>query len=167
MMARLISTLVSLVLSLWLGGIVFLFIGVSTLFRAFPRPASDVAPQAAPALFHVWERYQLVLAAVALLSVFAWYVIVRTKPLIVLFLLLTLASATGIVSTILITPRIDQMREAGQSSTAEFRALHGRSMQCYIAQAALLLVSVVMTSWMSWAPGAQRAAPRTPDSAPD
>ena len=165
-MARLISTLVSLVLSLWLGGIVFLFIGVSTLFRAFPRPASDVAPQAAPALFHVWERYQLTLAAVALVSAFAWYVIVRTKRLVVLFLLLTLASAGGVVSTTLITPRIDPMREAGQSSTAEFRALHARSMQCYVAQAALLLVSVLMTSWMSGAPDAQAAVPRTRDSGP-
>jgi hypothetical protein len=165
-MSRLISTLVSLVLALWLGGIVFLFIAVSTLFRAFPRPASDVAPQAAPALFHVWERYQLVLAAVALIGVFTWYVIARTKRLVVLFLLLALAAAGGVVSTTLITPRIDRMREAGQSGTPRFSALHGRSMQCYVAQAALLLASVLMLPWTPDRPNAQAAARRTPGSGP-
>jgi hypothetical protein len=165
-MPRFISTLVSLVLALWFGGIVFLFIGVSTLFRAFPRPASDVAPQAAPALFHVWERYQLVLAAVALVGVFAWYLLARAKRLIVLFLMLALSAVGGVVATTLITPRIDQMREAGQSGAPRFRALHARSMQCYVAQAGLLMVSVLMLSWSSDASHAKAAGSHTPDKAP-
>ena len=165
-MPRLISTLVLLAVALWFGGIAFLFIGVSALFRAFPRAASDVAPQAAPALFHVWERYQLVLAAVALVGAFAWYALARAKRLIVLFLLLALAAAGGVVSTTLITPQIDHMREAGQSGSPRFRALHARSMQCYVAQAALLLVSVLMLSWMPGAGRSQAAHRHTPGSAP-
>jgi di/tricarboxylate transporter len=165
-MPRLISTLVSLVVALWLGGIVFLFIGVATLFRTFPRPASDVAPQAAPALFHVWERYQLVLAAVVLVAVFAWYVLTRARRLIVLFLMLALAAVGGVVSTTLITPRIDQMREAGQSGTPRFRALHARSMQCYVAQAALLMASVLMLSWTSGSARSKAVHSHIPDNAP-
>jgi len=164
-MPRLIATLVSVVVSLWLGGIVFLFVGVSALFRAFPRPASDVAPQAAPALFYVWERYQLVLAAVALVGAFAWYVLSRAKRLIVLFLLLALAAAGGVVSTTLITPRMDRLREAGQSNTPRFRALHARSMQCYIGQASLLLVAALVLPSSSF-PNRRRAEADQPTSAP-
>jgi hypothetical protein len=165
-MSRVASILVRLSTSLWFGGMIFLFIAVQTLFRAFPRPASEVAPQAAPALFAVFERYQLALAAVALLSAFAWYVTTRSGRVIVLFALLALAATGAAVSTALITPRMEQLRTAGQSSSSRFKALHARSMQCYVAQAALLLVSVLMLPATAAAPKPKAADSRTPDSVP-
>ncbi len=165
-MSRVASTLVRLTTSLWFGGMIFLFLAVQTLFRAFPRPASDVAPRAAPALFAVFERYQLALAAVALVSAFAWYAATRSKRVIVLFVLLALAATGAAVSTALITPRMDQLRIAGQSSSPRVRALHARSMQCYVAQAALLLVSVLMLPAAAGASKAPAADRHTPDSDP-
>src|SRR5688500_11785920 len=165
-MSRVASTLVWLSTSLWFGGMIFLFLAVQTLFRAFPRGSSDVAPQAAPALFNAFERYQLAVAAVALLGAFAWYVTTRSKRLIVLFALLALAATGAAVSTALITPRMEQLRMAGQSSSSPFKSLHARSMQCYVAQAALLLVSVLMLPSATAAAKRQAAEPRTPDSGP-
>lgn len=139
-MSRVASTIVWLATALWFGGMIFLFVSVQTLFRAFPRPASDVAPQAAPALFNVFEKYQLALAAAALISTFVWYLAVRSKRIIVIFALLAFAAAGAAVSTTLITPPMQQLRAAGQTTSPRFRALHGRSMQCYVAEAGLLLV---------------------------
>ena len=150
-MSRVASTLVWLSTSLWFGGMIFLFVSVQTLFRAFPRPASDVAPQAAPALFDVFERYQLALAAAALIGAFVWYLAVRSKRVIVIFAMLAIAAAGAAISTTLITPPMQQLRAAGQTASPRFRALHGRSMQCYLAQAGLLLVVTLLLP----------AAPRT------
>jgi hypothetical protein len=165
-MSRVASTLVRLSTSLWFGGMIFLFLAVQTLFRAFPRAASDVAPRTAPALFNVFEKYQLVLAAVALVSAFAWYVTTRSKRVMVLFALLALAATGAAVSTALITPQMEQLRAAGQSSSSRFRTLHARSMQCYVAQAALLLVSVLMLPGTPAASKPKAADAHTRDSAP-
>ena len=165
-MSHVARIIVSLSTSLWFGGMIFLFMAVQTLFRTFPRPASDVAPQAAPALFNVFETYQLVLAAVALLGAFAWYVTTRAKRVIVLFVLLALAATGAAVSTALITPRMEQLRAAGQSASSRFKSLHARSMQCYVAQAALLLVSVLMLPATSIPSKPSAAAGHTPDSDP-
>ena len=165
-MSRVASTLVRLSTSLWFGGLIFLFLAVQTLFRTFPRPTSDVAPQAAPALFGAFEKYQLALAAVALVSAFAWYVATRSRRVIVLFALLALAATGAAVSTALVTPRMVALRAAGQSSSSRFRALHARSRQCYVAQAALLLVSVLMLPSTILSSQPPPAEPRTPGSGP-
>jgi hypothetical protein len=85
----------------------------------------------------------------------------------VIFVLLALAATGAAVSTTLITPRMEALRTAGQSSSARFKALHARSMQCYVTQAALLLVSVLLLPAAPvGATGVTKAAARTPDSGP-
>jgi len=75
-MRQFLSILVSVTISLWLGGLVMIFITVPTLFQTFAA-ARPVAGNAAAGIFHAFERYQLVLAAVGLIATFAWRVVVR------------------------------------------------------------------------------------------
>jgi hypothetical protein len=114
--------------ALWLGGLVSLFIFVGTLFSE----DHALAAQTAPRLFHVFERYQLALAAVALLSAICR----RTTLAAVLF---CLASVGAVVSPLMITPRIMELQRLGQTHTAQFATLHGRSMMVYSADTLLVL----------------------------
>ena len=128
-MHRLWRTITLITWGLWFGGLVTLFISVVTLFR-FDHA---MAAQAAPQLFHVFERYQLVLAAVAMVSAIAG----RRVGLGILF---ALASAGALVSPLVLTPRILEMQRQGLTHTDAFARLHGQSMMVYTADAALLLV---------------------------
>jgi hypothetical protein len=131
---------------------IFLFMAVTRLFAAFPRQSSDVAVQAAPRLFAMFETYQLVLAVIALAATFGWYLATRAKLVMMLFVLLALAAAGGAISTNLISAKMHALREAGQSGSPEFMQLHGRSMIVYTCQAALLLVAVIMLSFAPMTP---------------
>src|SRR5258707_499027 len=73
-MRTLLSILVTLAWALWLGGLVTLFLTVVTLFR-FDR---TIAIQTAPQIFLMWERYQLALAAAALVTTFALRVLTKS-----------------------------------------------------------------------------------------
>lgn len=155
-MARIAATLVWIAVALWFGGMMFLFVAVQTLFRAFPRGTSTVALESAPALFGVFEKYQLILASVALVAAFVWYVATRSKRVMTIFILLALAAAAGVASTTMITPKMERLRKSGESSSAEFRQLHGRSMLVYVSQAGVLLVTALM---LPAAPTARRTTP--------
>jgi len=143
-MSRIASTVAWVCVALWLGGMIFLFLAVQTLFAAFPRATSDVALQGAPALFRAFEKYQIVVAALALIGTFAWYLTRRDRLVMAVFVLLALAAAGAVVSTTLVTTRMERLRMAGESTSPQFRKLHGRSMMIYTSQAALLLGAAVM-----------------------
>lgn len=140
---RLAAIVVWLATGLWLGGMVHLFISVQMLFREFPRHSSRVAIDAAPRLFEAFERYQLVLAAVALLAAFAWYCAARLRTILITFVLLALAAAAAVVSTTTISAKMQTLRREGLSSSPEFKSLHARSMIFYVSQATLLLAAAV------------------------
>ena len=145
-MARVASILTCICTALWLGGMVYLFIAVQTLFSAFPRPGSTVAVEAAPRLFGAFERYQLILACVALLAAFAWSVATRSRLAMTAFILIALAGAAAAVSSTLITPKMQQLRVEGKTATTPFRRLHGQSMIIYTSQAALLLAAAIVVA---------------------
>jgi len=140
---RLAAIVVWLATGLWLGGMVYLFIAVQVLFREFPRHSSRVAIDAAPQLFEAFERYQLILAAVALLAAFAWYCAARSRTILIAFVLLALAAAGAVVSTTTISAKMQTLRREGLSSSPQFRALHARSMIFYLSQSALLLAAAI------------------------
>lgn len=160
-MARIASIVVWLCSALWLGGMIFLFAAVQSLFRTFPRTSSDVAMQAAPTLFGVFETYQLLLAAVAVIAAFIWYLSSRSRWIIAIFILLAVAGAGAAVSSTLITPRMETLRAAGQSGSPRFARLHAGSMQCYMIEAGLLLAANLI---LPAATAARRKDPAT-DSA--
>jgi hypothetical protein len=134
-MRKLWQTVAQFAWGLWLGGLVATFIFVVTLFHE----DHDLAVQTAPKLFHVFERYQLILAAVLLGST-----ILLKKTWTSLLFLLTAAGA--VVSPLFITPRIAALQQAGQTHTPLFAQLHGLSMLVYTADAALLLAGGLILS---------------------
>jgi hypothetical protein len=77
MLRRLASSLVCIAWSLWFGGLAALFLFVAIIFSQ-DRPT---ALKAAPMMFLAFERYQLILAAAALLVVVAWRILAKSIPL--------------------------------------------------------------------------------------
>ncbi len=157
-MSRIAVIVVWICSALWLGGMIFLFVAVQALFATFPKTSSDVAINAAPTLFGIFEKYQLFLAGLALVATFFWYLSSRSRLIILIFTLLAVAGAGAPVSSTLITPRMESLRAAGQSGSPRFAQLHARSMLCYMTQAGLLLVATIM---LPVAIAARRKAPAT------
>jgi len=136
-MKTLLALLVSFVWALWFGGLMTLFLSVLTLFRQ----RHDLAVNANPILFAAFERYQLILAAAALLLTFFWILTRLSRLKTALFILFVLAALCAVISTTWITPRINQLQAQHLTDTPEFRQAHGQSMMTYTAAFALLLLA--------------------------
>src|SRR6266516_438030 len=95
-----LATLTTLTWSLWFGGLVALAIFVMTLFIK----NRDAALHSAPYLFEVFERYQLILAAVALITTALWWTLDRRRTLAAIFILLLLSSTCTAISAFYLTP---------------------------------------------------------------
>ena len=129
--------LTTLAWALWLGGLMTLFLLVSHLFSA-DRATAVVA---APRMFLAFERYQILLAAVALIATVAWRLTDQRGLITTLFVMFAVASVGAIVSASVITPKMEALRQAGQSSSPAFRALHGQSMIVFSLEAVALLIA--------------------------
>jgi hypothetical protein len=152
-----LALVTTLAWALWFGGLMALFLFVSHLFRA-DRATAVVA---APKMFLAFERYQIMLAAVALIASAAWRLSTPRAMLTALFFLFALAASGTIVSATLITPRMEELRKQGESSSPAFRQLHGKSMMVYTSEAALLLIGGLIL------PAALRPPRRTDREAAD
>lgn len=141
-MNRVVATLVCLAWALWFGGAVMVFITAMSLFSTF-APDRVTAGKAAAGVFRTWERYQLILAAVALVLTVVWRVLPGAPKLkTALFTLFAVATLLGVFSTLRITPRIEQLRREGLTMRhPEFRRLHGTSNALYAGGAAALLAA--------------------------
>jgi uncharacterized protein DUF4149 len=141
-MQRALSTTLVLAWGLWFGAIVMVFVTVMSLFATFPdQPA--VAGAGAAGVFRRFEVLQLFAGGVALLSVIVLKARhPRSKPVTALTALLTLAALGAVSSTLLLTPRIDDLRQQGvPSSSAQFKSLHRASSLVYTSQAVVLLAA--------------------------
>lgn len=129
--------------ALWFGGLGTLFLLVTSLF------AEDraTALKAVPRMFLVFERYQLLLAAAALLGAVAWRVLAKSVRVTALFWMLAAASAPAALGPMLITSRMEQLRLSGESSSPEFKKLHGESMIVYCAETIILLAAGLTLPW--------------------
>ena len=136
-MSRVFAFITFLAWGLWLGGLITLFICVITLFHHNRAMAVDAAPQ----LFVNFERYQLILAAVALTATVVWRVITKNLLLNLLFLLLCLASLGAITSPLYFSKQMESLREEGKTSSPRFETLHHQSEWVYTTEATLLLIS--------------------------
>jgi hypothetical protein len=138
-MQRVVSCLVAIVWGLWLGGLGAIFLAVVSLFKTFED--RRVAGTAASGVFHLFERYQLILAAAGLVLILAWRVLGGAPRLkTALFTLFALSTLLAVSSTLYITPRIEAMRQEGTTTGREFQKLHGMSSMLYTGEAALLLL---------------------------
>jgi hypothetical protein len=143
MLRKLAACLVCIAWALWFGGLGSLFLFVTRLFSA-DRPT---ALKAAPMMFLVFERYQLLLAAAALVGTVAWRILTGSARVTVLFTLLAIATATAALGPIFVTSRMEQIRLQGQSSSPEFKKLHGISMIVYSGQTLVLLAAGFTLPW--------------------
>jgi hypothetical protein len=137
---RLLCTVVLLTWGLWLGGMVMLFAALPTIFRT-PGFGREVQGAFAGRLFPVFERMQLVFAAVALLATAAWWIAGRARLKLALFALFALGTITAVFETTRITPRIEVMVADGRRGTPEFNRMHQLSTRVYMAGAVVLLIA--------------------------
>ena len=142
---RLLSVVLTLAWGLWFGGLVTLFIAVTSLFNTF-APDRSLAGTAAAGVFRRFELYQFALAAVAVIAAVALRAAAgggttAGRRRTVVLSTVVLAAGLSLVSTFVVTARIDVMRRARQTETPEFARLHGISMTVYLAEAVLLLAA--------------------------
>ena len=139
-MTRLLHTLLTVLWGLWFGGLVMLFIAVQSLFHTFAT-RHDVAGMAASDIFQQFNRLRLAVAAGALLFCFMLWLKGRSKATMWCFVFLGVAAGAAVLGTAILTPRIEQLRLAGQTFTTEFKHLHGESMATYLTETLLVLVA--------------------------
>ena len=135
-----ISIIATIAWALWFGALIALFVFVLTLFHN----NREIAVQAAPQLFVAYQRYHLILAAVALAATVGWRIAAPSKLVIASFVLLAIAACCGVAVAMWIVGPMEALRLAGLGGSDEFKRLHGRSMMFFTAQAALLLVNRIV-----------------------
>jgi hypothetical protein len=140
-MRALCKTLLLVAWALWFGGVMGLFLSVQVLFHQTERA---VFLASAPRLFIAFERYQLILAATAVVLTVALRLIGKIRRWASLLVLFVVASVGAVIETTLITPRIEALRIAGETHTPQFMRLHGLSMCVYMLVAIALLVAGIV-----------------------
>lgn len=153
-----VPTLASIAIALWLGSLVHLMLSVATLFSTFPKLQSPVAIEGAPALFHVSERYHLILAGIALLTVLIWQMLAKLKVTAWIGGLLLLAAVLATMQLAIVSPRMDAARAAEERAT--FDRLHRVSNVQYVSQTVLVFTAALLL------PLAIRRTPARPETAP-
>lgn len=137
MLRNFFAILTLLAWGLWFGALAGLVLFVITLFHIDRSQAVRLAPQ----MFRVFERAELLVAAVTLCGVVGWWAVQRSPALLGAFALLGLAAIGAAISAGHITPTMIHMADAGKSSGAEFTALHATSEALYKAVFTALLVA--------------------------
>ncbi len=135
-----LSFLVMVAWALWFGGLITLFLVVTQLSKIFVD-RRDIFGQAGSGTFIMFERYQLVVGALALLSALALRVVNPGVVRTAFFSILFLAAVGAVASPMWITPKIEALRQSGETSSPKFKKLHGVSMMVYSADALILLVA--------------------------
>ena len=178
-MRRILSALVSIVWAMWLGGLGTLILAVAVLFQnpdlkvKAPLPEGAIGPggtmagSGAAGIFRVFDRYQLGLAAAALVLTFAWRVMggaARLKT--ALFTVFGLATLVAVGLSLYIMPQIEALRLQGLVTNPQFVSLHKTARYMYGAEAVLLLFGgFLLPSILAGdvAPLRQRSASDEPD----
>jgi hypothetical protein len=146
-MNRAFQILVTLAWGLWFGGLVMLFISVTSLFHTF-ADQRDVAATAASGLFHSFDSYRLIVAAAALVATFVWRVAGGASRLkTAVFTLFALAVIAATCSAVLITPKIERLAAAGRTNSPDFRRLHGASMGVYLVETLFVAGAGMLLPW--------------------
>jgi hypothetical protein len=132
--------LANLMLGLWLGGLVMLFVSVSSLFQTFPD--RHTAGLGATTVFHRFEMMQGVLAICSL--PLTWFALPVRRMRTVAFVLLVVAVILAAVITFVLSAMINDMRLAGTTDTPRFYAIHGAAMGTY-----LVVTALVTAAWIT------------------
>jgi hypothetical protein len=137
-MRRLVSIVLAVTWAAWFGGLLTLFLVLTSLFKTLDR---TTAGQAASGVFFYFERYQLVLAAMALTLTVLWRIAGGSAALKnVLFGGFTVATLLAAWTTTQITPQVEKMRQAGETAGPQFARMHGMASMTYVGEAIVLLI---------------------------
>jgi hypothetical protein len=131
------TVLTTIAWALWLGGMVTLVIFVLMLFRT-DRPT---ALQAAPRMFVTFGRYQLILAAAALVTSCLWRMVVKSGWITAIFAMFALAALGAVALGVRVVPRMEEMRLEGLADSAEYKRLHGTSTALYMGELAAMVIA--------------------------
>jgi hypothetical protein len=134
--SKLIYGILMLTWALWFGGLVALLLFVTRLFQA-SRP---VAVEAAPVLFVTFANYQIVVGLLACAAGTLLAMMLRNRGYAVLTLVMLLAMVCALLNRGW-TYEMENLRHAGQSGDAPFKALHAKTSIAYTSAAGLLLIS--------------------------
>jgi hypothetical protein len=140
LMSRTLSLIVILAWALWLGGLVTLFATLGTIFTT-PGFEREVQGAFAARLFPMFERMQLIFAAVALLFTAAWWIAFRSRVKLLVFGLFAIATLIAVFETTRVTPTVARLIATGQRGTPEFERMHNLSTRVYAGGAVVLLVA--------------------------
>ncbi len=136
-MRTLVIYVIGLGLALWLGGSMALYMFVQYLFKI----ERAVAVNAAPMMFFIFERYQLMIAAILLAATIVWRLYSCSRPKKLLLACLMVASLLAITQFGIISPKMNELHLTGQSSNMEFKKLHGYSMVVYVGTTVMTLLA--------------------------
>jgi len=137
-MRYVLSVLTAIAWALWLGGVCGTAVAVVAVFRTMDRAT---AGQVGAIVFTAFGRYQLLVAAVALIGSAGLRLAAPGRARTWLFVLLGAAAVGASVFAGAITPRMDAMRDAGRQQSPEFRQLHRASERVVAAQVLALLTA--------------------------
>jgi hypothetical protein len=132
--------LANLTLGLWLGGLMMLFVSVSSLFQTYAD--RHTAGLGATTVFHRFEILQGVLAVLSLPLI--WVALPPRRMRTVAATLLVVAMVLAGVITFGFSRKINEMRLAGTTDTPQFYAIHGAAMGTY-----LVVTAVVAAAWIT------------------
>src|SRR4051812_47803319 len=127
--------------ALWFGGLVALFLFINGLFQSMQaeyRPIFDVV---APHQFALWERYEMVIGAFALLVAFSHRLLTPSRGGTWLFAVLAIAGAMAGAKPLFITRKMFALIQEGQQHSSEFIKLHGLYMALGSVEAIFLLIA--------------------------
>lgn len=137
-MRLVLEWLVAVAWGLWLGLTAAMFVFAPYLFHRFGKD-SEIAKSAANALFLAFGRYELCLAAVAILACGLLLINFGNKWTPLLVLALICAGGVAVWTTLGFTPLMESLRAQGLVGSPAFERLHHRSVVAMSVQLVLLL----------------------------
>ncbi|MEZ0266146.1 MAG: DUF4149 domain-containing protein [Phycisphaerae bacterium] len=120
------SVLAMLAAGIWVGGILCVAVFAQSTFKVL-ADQRDVAGTVTSQMFVRFGWIQLTCAALGLLGAFLMYVGGRRGSAMVVFGLLAAASIGAVAYNMWLVPKMEALRQAGQSSGPEFKQLHDHS----------------------------------------
>jgi hypothetical protein len=119
-------------------------------------------------MFAVFETYQLLVAAVALVAAAIWRLVSPGRAAITfIFMMFAVSAVATIASALAIRPPLERLRIEGQTATPQFERLHKLSERLYSAQMLVLLAAGVVIPIALAPPRHSRAANPRPQTEPE
>jgi hypothetical protein len=135
-MRYLLLLVINVAWALWFGGTIAVFIFVPYLFHSHP----EVAREANSAIFIIFCKYELWLAAAAALGASLLLVAYPSKSALGLLAALIVSGGMAITVSLGLLPRMEALRQQGLQQSEEWKTDHGKSMIAMTLQSVVLLM---------------------------